>query len=276
MPDLKEPHYFATELSRDCGFPSTLDEYAALYKEVKPQQKAIGDASVFYMSSPVALPAIRKMMPDAPVIIMLRDFLSQYPSYHAQMRFIMEEDIIDPEQAWDAQPDRANGKRIPKTCLALPRLEYKRVLSVGTQLEQVYALFPKKKVHLIWFDDFSKDTPGCYDQVLDFLGLEKGHPVDFKKYNFRKEFRSGFIQKMIWRQPPWLKYLTRTLHSLPIIGKFRLSHVLEPFTSKEQKKTALSPEFQKRFLAEMEPQIQILERLTGRDLSSWRKLKSAS
>jgi hypothetical protein len=271
MPELKEPHFFSTELSRDCGFPATLEEYTALYRKVTEQHQAIGDASVFYLSSPYALPEFHRMMPQAKIIIMLRDLLDQFVSYHAQMRFIVEEDLPGPEDAWNAQEDRAGGKRIPATCLAPPRLEYRRVLSVGSQLARVYKIFPPEQVHLIWYDDFSRDTAKSYDGALDFLGLEKEQAVEFRHYNSRKEYRNGFIQKLIWRQPPWLRGLTRTMHGLPIIGKFRLNTILERLNSRSPAKPSLSPEFTARFLGEMEPEIALLEQVSGRDLSSWRR-----
>ena len=54
MPQIKEPHYFAAD------FPTyrtihTEPEYLRLFSPARPEQTAVGEASVFYLFSQVAV-----------------------------------------------------------------------------------------------------------------------------------------------------------------------------------------------------------------------------
>ena len=85
MSSVKEPNFFGFENGRiDLGHDapgwrswsrrstSTLEAYQALFRDVRAE-KAIGEASPIYMRSPGAAERIRRGIPDARLIAILRD-----------------------------------------------------------------------------------------------------------------------------------------------------------------------------------------------------------
>src|SRR6266498_2750548 len=70
MPKLKEPHFFALDL----GHPMVKTEvhYASLFADSTKEHMRVGEASVYYLYSAVALPAIHAFNPDAKIIAMVR------------------------------------------------------------------------------------------------------------------------------------------------------------------------------------------------------------
>ena len=71
MSTVKEPHFFAKDLG---SYPhiKTDEEYAALFAGANEQHLRVGEASVYYLRSAVAIPNIREFNPDARLIAMFR------------------------------------------------------------------------------------------------------------------------------------------------------------------------------------------------------------
>src|SRR6185312_16840962 len=67
----KEPHYFNDDFSSRHIY--SLDEYMKCFASNSADKVAIGEASVFYLSSRSAVRNILQHMPDAKFIVMLRD-----------------------------------------------------------------------------------------------------------------------------------------------------------------------------------------------------------
>jgi hypothetical protein len=79
----KEPHFFNTDdVQRGT---STLGKYEALFAGVKKEHTAIGEASVWYLSSSAAVPNILAYQPDTKFIVMVRSPLQMAPALHAQV-----------------------------------------------------------------------------------------------------------------------------------------------------------------------------------------------
>ena len=114
MPESKEPHYFAQNLSdRYCRIRNESD-YLSLFLEANNHQKC-GEASVLYSFFPDSIKRILDFNPRAQIIMMIRHPVAMVQSYHAQLLVNLEEDIEDFEKSWDLQKDRQEGKNIPKS-----------------------------------------------------------------------------------------------------------------------------------------------------------------
>lgn len=84
----KEPHFFATEIreenfdpgfrrrvarrTRDVGIVANREDYLELFAGAD-QKKAVGEGSVCYLWSPTAAAQIAESIPDAKILVMLRD-----------------------------------------------------------------------------------------------------------------------------------------------------------------------------------------------------------
>src|SRR4051812_29453240 len=71
MPKTKDPHFFCEDMvgSRHAA---DLKDYLALFSDAGPDQ-IVGEASVWYLFSEVAISKIFALRPDAKFIVMLRD-----------------------------------------------------------------------------------------------------------------------------------------------------------------------------------------------------------
>ena len=93
LPRVKEPHYFGSDL--EFAVPRmTFDEYRNLYQGVT-NEKVVGDGSVMYLMSQTAAKEIKKICPEAKIIIMLRHPVDLLVSLHQKMLLTGNETIDD-------------------------------------------------------------------------------------------------------------------------------------------------------------------------------------
>ena len=265
----KEPMYFATDLREDQDFTDR-DAYLGLYADAGDEHLAIGDASVLYLYSEVALRNIKETVPDARIVVVLRNPIETVVSYHAEIYRAVTEDVASFEQAWRLQEARRRGEAIPATCHSPARLQYRHVYDYPTQIERLWRVFPKEQTLVLLFDDLKADTARFYRQIQSFLGLPPHDLAAFEKVNENKQLRSRFLARLLLRPPPLLRRVAETLKSTLGINytaiAVRLTNMnLAPPGERE----ALSPDFLRELRDTFEPDIQELSRLLGRDLSAW-------
>lgn len=252
----KEPHYFST----DIGWHLTPDRaaYLDLFKAVDKSHRIVCDASVFYLYSDAAVPAILTFNPAAKFIVMVRNPLDMVVSMHGEARLDGTEDIADVEAAWQAQLSRSNdaGQYPPIMC-------YRSVAENGRLLHRLYERVARERVLVIVFDDFQKDTACEYGRVLDFLGLANDGRTCFPIHNATKPVRWYRLHKFLVRTRTILKRIGIDIHSTGLIMFFiRLSGA-------EKSRGRLSPEFLHILRQNFTADIQLLGNLLGRDLRPW-------
>ena len=82
MSHLKEPNFFNSD--DNLGI-SGLTEYEALFRDARVSHTAVGEASVWYLSSPVAVQNILRFEPEARFIVLLRNPIEMAVAMHSQM-----------------------------------------------------------------------------------------------------------------------------------------------------------------------------------------------
>src|SRR5216683_1662449 len=129
FPAAKEPHFFNTDMT----FRNVRSEaqYEACFRDAGQQHAAIGEGSVFYLYSDVAIPNIIAEIPDARFIAMVRNPLEMASSLHTQLRYNGDENVADFGAAWRLQPERAAGNALPRFCRDASILLYGKVCSLG-------------------------------------------------------------------------------------------------------------------------------------------------
>ena len=132
MSDPKEPHYFGSDLDfRYRRRPN--EEQDRSYFTNAGDRSRIGEASVWYLYSECAADEIWEAVPDARIIVMLRDPVEMIPSLHSQFVYNGHEDLPLSE-ALEAEEDRAAGRRIPPEANFPRGLLYRRVATYAPQL----------------------------------------------------------------------------------------------------------------------------------------------
>ena len=66
------------------------------------------------------------------------------------------------------------------------------------------AQFPRSQVHLLWFEEWTRNPREAYVEVLSFLGVEDDGRTDFYRVNEAKRHRSGALGRMLQYPPKWL------------------------------------------------------------------------
>ncbi len=183
----KEPHYFAKDLGEKCRFSQTLEDYLSLFRDVNESYIALGEASVFYLYSSVALQEIKNFNPDAKLIAMIRNPVDLVYSLHAQWLYIKAEDQLNFENAWRLQASRRQGQNIPTDCSRCPEvLQYAEIAKLGSQIKKLLKVFPRSQVLVIRLDELASSPQKTYEKVLEFLNVTSDNRNSFHVSNNRK------------------------------------------------------------------------------------------
>jgi hypothetical protein len=269
MPKVKEPHFFADDLGE---YPAvkTMEEYAALFAESTPEHLRVGEASVYYLRSSVAIPHIREFNPEARLIAMFRNPVDMVYSLHSQLLYVAEETVPDFETAWRLQERRSRGIDLPRTNREPSLLQYERVGRFGTQTERLLATFPAAQVKLILYDDFVASPQGVYDEVIDFLKIPHDDRTEFPRINENKKARIGWLKNFFRKPPPALQGAVRNLKQA--VGAEGISAVkksLVDLNTLKQRRLPLSAELRAELVETFRDEVALLSRLLNRDLSHW-------
>jgi hypothetical protein len=267
----KEPHYFADDFDRFRRI-KTLDEYRDIFRPANETHLAVGEASVWYLYSSVALKNIKKFNEQAKIIVMLRNPLDFVQSLHAELVACFFENQIDLNSAWNLQSSRKEQKNIPSTCQDESFLQYAQVARFGDQIERLFNVFPKEQIKIILLEDFSKSTRAVYEEILDFIDVPSDGRSEFPKINMRREIKVAWLAKMLYHPPAPLKWLERTVkNSLESMGirEFGFWHKFLNMNTKPLQTKPISPDFRRELIDEFRDDIEKLSQLLKMDLRYW-------
>jgi hypothetical protein len=267
VPRKKEPTYFARDLDEGTAagrryFVRDLDRYLELFEGWRGEQR-IGEASVWYLYSEAAAAGIKEFSPEARIIVMLRSPVEMMHALHSQRLASGAEDIAGFAEALAAESDRAEGRRIPKNAFVTKGLLYRQVASYSRQVERYFETFGRERVHVLVFEEFTRDTPAAYRTVCEFLGIDASFRPQFDLVNPNTVVRSRLLRDLLRfgpslfgdRRPGRLRKRWRRLRGLLL----RLNERVEA-------RPALEPELRRRLENELLPDVARLGELLDRDL----------
>jgi hypothetical protein len=269
MPELKEPHFFAKDLGT---YPriKTLEDYTGLFAGSTPEHLRVGEASVYYLRSSVAIANIHGFNPDAKIIAMFRNPVDMVYSLHSQLLYWSEEIEPDFETAWRLQERRSQGLQLPPRSRGGFLLQYAQVGRFGSQTDRLLSVFPRAQVKLILYDDFTASPRRVYDEVIDFLGVPHDHRGEFPRINENKRAKLSWLGNFFRKPPPALRSAFRGLKQ--VMGKGGLSAVKKKvvdLNTVKARRQPLSPEFRAELVETFRDEVALLSRLMNRDLSHW-------
>lgn len=251
----KEPHFFGKDLTPNVYAIREEEVYYSLFRGADGK-KAVGEGSVWYLTSQTAAAEIKVFNPAAKIIIMLRNPVGMLYSLHGLYVRTGNEDIPDFPAALDRQPERErmNGLAMPPGCYFPEGLFYTEVGKYYEKMKRFVDVFGMEKLHFIIFDDFSADEARCVRETLAFLEVDD---------NFRAELdlekADALIRPMVFQQ-------IRNAH--PEVKK-RLSIKMGLKAHKSPSRAPLPPELKSRLKALFIEDIEKTGALIGRDLKHW-------
>jgi len=178
MPPIKEPCFFSPSIPSTPyrRFVRDKNEYLDLFRGLRTE-KAIGDASPFYLWDPKSPTLIYNSVPNARIIAIVRD-----PVERAFSSYLMNLNAgFETLPFFDAMLRNYND-------LKRGRLRYPFYLELGfygEQIERYLNRFGSGRVKIILFDEFIKNTNEVVREVARFLDVEPkpGYNVENLKIN---------------------------------------------------------------------------------------------
>lgn len=278
MPELKGPALFLDHYGYIDWQPYIALFSGALHYPLR------GEATTAYLAAPECPARIYQALPDAKLIILLRD--PAHRAFSAWAWMVMEgyEPIASFSEAIAAEDRRAND---PQFKFKAPEnfMDYLYFL-VGLyaeQIERYFALFPREQIKIFLFEDLVTDSKRVYRETCTFLGIEPSLNVDFSprnvsciprsvkmQYVFRRINQSamqvdpqwlpnGIDKRSVIRiRPRWLSNFAEKL-TLRLIS-WNVAHGFRPIRDE-----ATVAQLRERYRVPNEK----LSALIGRDLSAW-------
>ena len=260
---LKEPHHFCPDrhLPERVSVKSD-EEYLAMYAG-REDYAYRGDASASYLYSEAAPRLIKAFAPDARILIMLRPPLeTMHSMHHALLGWL--EDIPDFYEAVAASEDRRNSRRIPPGCEEWTWLDYTGSIRFAPQVERYFNTFGRDAVKVILLEDLVGNPGKTWQEVVDFLGIDRAYRPDFRAHN--QTHRHGRLESAI-----------ESVYKHPAV--YKVAHAVIPYTlvraglaaiRKVDRTGHTAADPREQTLREScRPEIERLSELLGRDLDHW-------
>ena len=165
MPQMKDPGFFAFNNQADpWRYKVTSREaYEALFADVRGE-RAIGEVSDTYFDSKVAPANIKAAIPDARLIVSLREPASRaFSLYHMMLR----------------------NRGVNEGLSFLEALERGEGLRLGyhDSLKAYFDHFDRSRIRVVLFDDLTRDTLATVQSLFGFLGIDSGFTPELKVFN---------------------------------------------------------------------------------------------
>lgn len=257
----KEPHFF----NFDFGERSyrTLGKYEKLFVEATRHHIAVGEASVRYLYSRTAVPAILAYAPEPRFVVMVRNPVEMAYAMHDQNVCNAEEDERNFSAAWDLQAVRVYGDCVPNS-VDPQVLLYGKLCKVGLQIQQLLGNVSRSRVLIVNLHDVNRDPRREYLKVLEFLNLEDDGRTLFPIVNAAKERYCP----LLWRT---VRRVNTTLRTMGVPHwRIGFTEWASNALMKQRPRPGLTQSMRRHLCKYFAEDVVLLEEMTGWDLSEWK------
>ena len=255
---VKELDYFNRDIRK--SFDESEAQYFAHFAAATAQHVAIGEASTGYLRSAVAVRDIELRLPGSRYIVCLRNPVDMALAWYRQMLYECWEDARDFEQAWALQAERSQGRLLPARCPEPDNLQYARVCALGTQVERVMSLVGTARLHFVLLDDLRDRPREVWCALQEFLGVPDDSRQHFPVMNAASDVPSALARA--------IRIVSDFKRRTGIGFGFGILNVLRQRLAKPHR-DMMAPATRAMLREHFLPEIEKLQRCTGRDLSNW-------
>jgi hypothetical protein len=236
--------------------------YTALYKSVK-NEKAIGEASIYYLYLPKAPEQIRKYVPKAAMFAVLRNPADRaYSAYLHVVRQARESRSFADSLLEEPERIRQNWN---------PLWHFKAMGFYHEQVKRYFDMFGRDQVRVYLYEDLQKQPLPLIKEVFDILGVDSSFVPDMSR-RYKKSYvpKNPTLEKILYKAKVQVdfskKYLPRRIrwHSQKlknVIDGIARPNRLPPPPIPQDVRAALLEEYRDDILR--------LGDLLRRDLSHW-------
>jgi hypothetical protein len=253
-PEQKEPGYFSALRPLESPY-----RYGQLFKEAGEHQYTV-EASGAYLTSPDSALRISKAVPQAKIIIMLRNPADRAFSLYQWMIKEGYEWAPTFKDALRMEEDRRNSVSFVKENPEyFYNFLYRTSGCYARQVERFLETFDREQMRFLIFDDFVSSPASCTRKIFRFLGID-----DTIKLNtpVRNEGRSAHSAPLQF----WIRQRARPILRKIPLGLRIMRKAMQWNTT--PRKGTLSDRFRQRLLQYYEEDIRETSALIGRDLAS--------
>jgi hypothetical protein len=227
-----------------------IENYKYLFSRIRGE-KAAGEASVKYISSPEAAENIGKMIPDVRLIAILRNPVDRA---YSEYRFM-------------------HGLGVEKASAFARALEkgvydYRAKSFYYQQLKRYYDIFDRGQIAVYLFEDYKSDPAKILKDIYGHIGVDTGFKADLSaKHNVsRYPAGEGVLRNMFFRPNP-IKAVILPLIPRGIRMKLRNGLI----SAVRRAAPPMDPAIRESLYREYAEDIANLQGLIKKDLSCWLK-----
>jgi hypothetical protein len=261
FPEIKEPHYFAQvrparELRYSAEAITDRSAYLRLFRHAQGY-KIVGDASPSYLWHPEVAYRIKHVVPDARILIILRDPIDRaFSHYLMDYREGMQDEPFYTALRRDMErPDKGWG---------VSYLYYELGL-YSAQVHRYLDAFGPQRVRLILFEDFRRDVRRSLRELAAFLEIDPAPMARIdvaKAHNAYAAARSERMRKIAGSD------IARALGKLvpQPLGRY----IFEQFFLRPARKPPIDPRAHKLLRSLYSEEVVKVEEVVGRPLPELR------
>jgi len=261
MAEIKETNFFAYEPDergrpvygdpRLHHFPvRSLREYEALF--ARAHASAVGEASPIYLEAPSAAARIQSMCPHARIICALRHPVER--AYSDYLMFLRN-------QGMSFEPQRDFS---PEAEWLQPGSHWMRTSCYHEPLQRYFAVFPRRQIHVLLFDDLCRDPLATVQGIYRFLGVAD----DFVP-NLETPHNVGGLPAHMWLERLFHLGANVRRRLEPLLPRRFTDGLRRLRAANMQRAPQLPAELQARLTEHFADDIERTSRLIGRPLDAW-------
>lgn len=189
---LKSPMYFSQHYDRGERWYRShfaTAPYRRSLEMARHRPTVAGEASPYYLYNPYAATRIHDDLPDAKIVIMLRDPVRRaYSHYWERVENGVES--LTFTDALEAEPQRLAGELERMAANPLYYSEahdwyaYRDRGLYAAQVRRYLELFPRDRVLIISSESFYRDEQAAFDRITDFLAMRRHALAAKPRYNY--------------------------------------------------------------------------------------------
>jgi len=235
---------------------ATFEEYSQQFGDVDGES-AVGEVSTHNLYCPQAVDVIKRYVPSAKLIAVLRNPAERAFSAFAHMVRDGREETNDFRIALAREPERIRDNWEPLW-------HYKSMGFYGAQLSRYFDAFDAKQIRVYIYDDFVARPLEVMRDIFGFIGVDPSFAPDMsEKINVSVMPRSRQLEKMMMGRN-LVRSVLRSFVPASVRPQIR-SFLLDS----NVKRLRMDPQMRRELSNDYREDIRLLERLLGRDLSRW-------
>ncbi|MBP0018239.1 MAG: sulfotransferase [Cyanobacteria bacterium SBLK] len=233
-------------------------EYQALFDRVNGE-KAIGEASIWYLYLPDAPKYIQHYLPDVKLIALLRHPVDRAFSHYLHLRRTGDEWLTEFTVALDAEEQRCQQNWAPAW-------RYQQAGLYSQQLERYLKIFPRDRLKVYLYDDWQNNPFDLMKDLFTFIEVDATFEPDMSTRHNQTSvvWKNNTIRNLLVDEN-LLRMAARKI--VPDRVRKPVAEML--LRKNKEKPPTLAAETRQQLISHFRKDILKLQDLIDRDLSHW-------